>query len=386
MEQFNNIDDFWKEEILRFLKGELTYDSEVAFKEWLNESIEHIALFEQYRTIWLLRNQQISNNIHFNEDSAWDKLHKKRGATQIINKKLTINKYFKIKQYLKVAAIFTFVFSLGGVISFLVFSKKQILDNSICQIVTPLGAKSQVTLPDGTEIWLNAGTKLTYTRSFGITNRKIYLEGEAFCKVKSDKKNPFIVQTSLVKVTALGTSFNVKAYPDDIIVSTTLVDGIVKIEGTNSNNADFSYTLKANQNLIITKPEHRDLHQDIKRSEKELVKANPIKPILRSVIFRDSFNTELNTSWKEKRWQLQGEPLYYLSKSLERRYNVIIRFKSEEIKNYRFTGIVENETLEQFMEILSLTTPLRYTIGKGEIWWDIDPKLKAKYQNILQKK
>jgi len=75
-----------------------------------------------------------------------------------------------------------------------------------------------------------------------------------------------------------------------------------------------------------------------------------------------------------------------LATLLERRYNVVVHFKSKELKSFKFSGTIENETIEQVMEILKLTTPLKFEFGKGEVWWDIDNKLVDKYSRILSKK
>ena len=92
------------------------------------------------------------------------------------------------------------------------------------------GSKSQITLPDGSKAWINAGSKLSYRGDFNQSDRIVNLEGEGYFNVTSNKAKPFIVQTAHLKVKAFGTVFNVKAYPEEKTVETTLVEGIVEIE------------------------------------------------------------------------------------------------------------------------------------------------------------
>lgn len=382
MELNNTIDDFWKEEILRFLKGELNVASEKAFLQWLNSDTYHQETFEHYRNIYISNISHAGKNDNINLEEKWAAFQDLKNRNIESPKQ---NKQGQLYYWMRVAAIFILLLVLGA-ISYKYLYMSGADNEHICEIVTPLGSKSQITLPDGTVVWLNAGTKLSYSKSYGKTNRTIYLEGEIFCKVVTDKKKPFIVRTSLIDVIATGTTFNVKAYSDDKTISTTLVEGIVKIEAAKKGKGSFSYTLKPQQSIVFTKPGRNKNNQEIETTGTHLSDSILNATIIKNVFLADSVNTSLYTSWAEQGWIIEGIDLCELSKLLERKYDVKIILKSEELKNFRFSGVVRNETLEQVLEILSLTTPLHYQIGKGEVVWDIDSSQANSYKNVLKKR
>jgi ferric-dicitrate binding protein FerR (iron transport regulator) len=298
------------------------------------------------------------------------------------NSRLQKKAVYSMRQLLKIAAIFILVFFLGGLTSKLIFTRNT-TDNKVCEISTPLGSKTHLVLPDGSQVWLNAGSKLTYPRSFDDKERKVALVGEAFFKVQTNKSKPFIVSTGQMNVRALGTAFNVKAYPEDKAITTTLVEGIVKVDGVQGKK-QFSYTLKPNQNIILNK-EAEVIHEKVVAVSKKS-KAVDIEPsIAAKVEIKTKVKTELFTSWKDSRWTIEGESLRSLAILLERKYNIIIHIDSYELDKYKFTGTIQNETLEQVLQFLSYTTPLEYEIGKGEVWWNIDRKKEQQYSKILNK-
>ncbi len=124
-------------------------------------------------------------------------------------------------------------------------SEKQ--KNELNQLVIPYGKNSSIQLPDGTIAYLNAGSRLVYPSYFTGKNREVFLIGEGFFEVVSDKNNPFVVQTNDLKVEALGTRFNVSAYPSDNMIETVLVEGKVKISPNSNNPFKKEYTLEPNQ-------------------------------------------------------------------------------------------------------------------------------------------
>ena len=113
--------------------------------------------------------------------------------------------------------------------------------------------RAQFTLPDGTTVSLNAGSRLKYDERFGINDRIVELEGEGYFKVAKDSKRLFTVKTSYLNVNALGTAFNIKAYSDDNTIETTLVEGSVRIEEIADNGRKEVMVLKPNQKLTFFK-------------------------------------------------------------------------------------------------------------------------------------
>ena len=122
--------------------------------------------------------------------------------------------------------------------------------------------KSEIALPDGSKVWLNAESRLTYPKSFsGICTRHVYLTGEAYFDVTENKSQPFIVETSNLQIKVLGTVFNVKSYDGEKNIETTLVKGSVLIEGTAADPNLKPILLKEDERAILPESQERFLLQ-----------------------------------------------------------------------------------------------------------------------------
>lgn len=177
------------------------------------------------------------------------------------------------------------------------------------QVVIPYGKQSHLTLQDGSEIWLNSGSRMLFPNSFNNKKREIFLEGEAYIKVKADKTKPFIVNTNELSIEALGTEFNVCAYRTDKVVNTVLAEGLVRVRKINGLPFAKSIYLKPNQIISYNKA--------TKQSSVNEVDIN------------------YYTSWKEGIFLFEGEELNRITKRLERYYNVEIVYENS------FKGTIE---------------------------------------------
>ena len=233
-------------------------------------------------------------------------------------------------------------------------------------LVAKKGSRSRSLLPDGTTVWLNAGSKLSYENDFTGSTREVRLEGEAFFDVTKQINRPFIVHTSGIEIKVLGTAFNVKSYPEDKTVETTLYRGSVKVfrqEESEKNAID----LRPNQKLILSKQAAIDsekLSEEVKPTNKELPTLFTIAPI-------DSTKKEserFETAWLYSRLEFRGDSFEELARKLERWYNVEIAFSDEKVKQLNFNGSFEKETVEQAFVALHAALPLfTYNISNHEI-------------------
>ncbi len=240
-------------------------------------------------------------------------------------------------------------------------------DTALTEYIIPYGSRSKIQLPDGTDIWLNSGSRLKYDRHFGLRNRNISLEGEAYFDVTRDKKFPFIVNTSGLTIKVLGTAFNVKAYPEESFIETTVERGTVQVLGDLQNpGMPNGVVLKANQRLLYMLKDN---------TSKSAGLSDEIKPAKRSVSvlkpntakLDENISTKIYTSWKDNRWIIEREELQSLAVKLERRYNVSVVIGDESLKHYIFSGILEDETLEQVLEAIKLTAPILYKINQKQV-------------------
>ncbi|QGY44029.1 DUF4974 domain-containing protein [Maribellus comscasis] len=216
-----------------------------------------------------------------------------------------------------------------GLILGIVFYPKQIQNNIVTQnISTPYGGKTHFTLSDGTEIWLNSGSSISYPSRFSDT-REVTLKGEAYFKV-THNSHPFIVSGNFGEIEVLGTEFDVKAY-DGEPFATTLVNGSIRYR-----NKDNQLTLKPGSQVTF--------HQNKMLTHK--------------------VETEIYTSWKDGKLIFRDEPLENIATRLERWYNVDIELKGEEIKKLRYNGTIELESFSEVLELIKVTTPIQYSFDR----------------------
>jgi len=247
------------------------------------------------------------------------------------------------------------------------------------EISTPKGSRTQVTLPDGTSVWLNAGSTIRYPMDFFKGDRKVLLTGEAFFDVRKYPDKKFIVNTSDIAIQVWGTKFNVKAYPDEDIIRTTLVEGSISILHLNGNSKEKETYLTPNQTAIYYKD---------KESTEYIAPAANVpssKPAPQTVQIENKVKTVLYTSWKDPKWIIEGQSLGDLANELERRYNVTIRFDNESVKKYRFNGILANETFEQVLEIIKVSAPINYKIKSNQVLIKENLDSKTNYDRFLNR-
>lgn len=208
-------------------------------------------------------------------------------------------------------------------------------------IYVPCGERMTVMLSDGTKVYLNADTKLTYPEQFVGKERKVSVEGEAYFEVKKDSEKPFIVDVSFMQIKVLGTSFNVNAYPSEKKVLTTLDEGSVKIRNTQSNS--FDYMMKPGETAIYEKETGTCIIQKNKDYKNESIW---LKDVL---IFNDT-------------------PLEDVLKILSRKYNVQFSVENKAIYSYTYTLKSESESLQEILENMGHITPIKYEkVNRKEI-------------------
>jgi ferric-dicitrate binding protein FerR (iron transport regulator) len=246
--------------------------------------------------------------------------------------------------------------------SFFNSDKKQAvpIQNNLSEISTHNGSKTNVVLPDGTIVKLNAGSKLTYDKNYGNTIREVDLTGEAFFDVVKNKEKPFIIHTKKIDIKVLGTIFNVRSYPDEK-TETSLVKG--SIEVTFKDKPSEKIILKPNEKLIVTDDE-LSLRSAKTRSTKETFA--PIVAISHLNYTRED-STIMETAWVQNKLIFRDEAFKQLALRMERWYNVSMHFDDLEIEKLSFTGIFENETVQQALDALRLSGKFNYSMKENEI-------------------
>lgn len=197
------------------------------------------------------------------------------------------------------------------------------------EVKVPLGQMAEITLSDGTHVWLNSGTTLRYADNFGNEAREVKLDGEAYFKVKKDEI-PFKVKLNKSEIEVLGTSFAAISYREDNFSQVTLVEGSVKVNKTTG------------EEIARLTPE-----------EQIYIPENPEDHLVKKV------DTRFYESWTEGKIEFDDEKLSDVARRLERWYNVEIQFEQEEIGDFRFSGtILKNKPFNQITRAFCLLLPV----------------------------
>ncbi len=243
------------------------------------------------------------------------------------------------------------------------------------EIVVENGHKEHIVLPDGTSVWLNAGSKLTYNDGFAKGNRKVSIEGEALFNVEKNPSIPFFVSTRNMTIKVLGTVFNVEAYPGDFDIQTTLISGRIQVSLSEEPgkkillsphekltvNAGEADSLKAEKRNRESKP-GKDKLQAIPKPNrlKYQVQTLPVNPI-------DSVSyTE--TAWVHDRLAFVNESFGSVAKKLERKYDVRIIFEDNKLKNIVMSGIFKKEKIGEALQVLQMITRFNYRVEGDSVF------------------
>jgi ferric-dicitrate binding protein FerR (iron transport regulator) len=278
----------------------------------------------------------------------------------------------KLKIYtwgLRAAAVLVLAIITGGV--FYMRAKQDLLAQQWHAINTPLGAKTKIILPDSSAIWLNAGSSLKYSNEFGLKNREVHLSGEAFFEVVHDPDLLFAVRTSELTIRSYGTAFNVKSYPDEGTIETTLIEGSIGVTRSSKDSKKRDEVLlEPNQRVVFYRSSHTMETTQTAGKTEEADLPDTLEPSKQKTTYLISKGIETReyTSWKDGTIFISGESLEELAVKLERKYDVIIHFENEALKSLRFTGSLENETVEQVIQAIGFAAQIEYEIEDRDIW------------------
>jgi ferric-dicitrate binding protein FerR (iron transport regulator) len=261
-----------------------------------------------------------------------------------------------------------FIGIAAGVFTIFFINYSLLLDKSVIkqsnsafvnEVVTKRGSKSSIKLPDGTIVRLNTDSRLTYLNFTAGKNREVTLIGEAYFDVAHDSSRPFIIHTGKINIKVLGTSFNVRNYPQDKELETSLIKG--KIEVSLDSRPEDIITLKPTEKLIIAK------EQDELSTATKVTNNIDNKVVLTSITYLRHDSLVAETSWLNDKMVFVNQPLDKIAIELERKYAITINFKDEKVKKYRYTGVFENVSLEKVFQLIKYSKNINYKIDDKNI-------------------
>lgn len=269
--------------------------------------------------------------------------------------------------WLKVAAVIVAILGISSVLYFTFTNKSSESTIVYNEIIVPSGEKSQVILSDGTTVWLNSESKLRYPAQFEKDSRKVYLEGEGYFDVTKQKGSHFFVLSQNMKIEVLGTVFNVKSYPGDKTIETTVVEGKVKVQLSDKSKKVNEVVLLPTERVVYYKSNEETQKISDTQSEEKTQTAENITTTI-SPIEVQRVNTKNITSWKDHLLVFDNETLENIVVKMSRWYRTDVIISDSTLKTERFTGkFVHNETLEQVLKAINLTTPIYYEVTNDKV-------------------
>ncbi|MFP4556837.1 MAG: FecR family protein [Bacteroidales bacterium] len=237
---------------------------------------------------------------------------------------------------LAAAASVALLFSTGTVLWQIgIFS-----DSQLVTITTPHGAKSEVFLPDGSRVWLNSESKLSYNKDFDKKVREIEIEGEAFFNISHDPNRPVIVKTELADIEVLGTRFNLISKSSVKEWEAALVKGKIKVN-TNRSGSAKSVSLSPGQKISWNK------------------KANDF--------LLDKTNTSTKTRWVSNQLVFEDESFSNIATQLENTFGVQVDLLHPTVRDYRFTAKFSDESIYEIFSLLQQTASFNFHIRGNKV-------------------
>jgi len=269
-------------------------------------------------------------------------------------------------------ALFSFVaFIMVVTGAFYLFTQKtktgSVADESISSVVTKNGNRTKIILPDGSQVWLNAGSNLDYNNSdFNKQLREVTLNGEAYFDVTKNPDKPFIIHTKKMDIKVIGTAFNVRSYGDEKIAEASLIRGSIEI--TLKDRKDQKIILKPNEKISIANEEPEQIL--LKTGQKVAVKNNskPIPQIVVTDIKPNPVNNIIaEIAWTQNKLYFEDESLEDIGPMIERWFGKEVIIEKESLRKVRYTGNFENETMEKVLSYLKLSKQFNFRFENDTI-------------------
>ena len=285
-------------------------------------------LFEEMETIEV--NETTSRELQKVFGRLWMKIEKNTPKQKSIGRILYATS--------KIAAVLIIGLMCGISVSYLITGQKKV---EYYSAHSPKGSISEMILPDGSVIFLNADSHIKYSMQGEKGIREVFLEGEAWFDVTKNVKKPFIVHTRNYNVMVKGTRFNIKAYNSEKEITTTLEEGTVVIQSDENSRLANDITLKPGEQLVFN-------------TEAGSAKIKTV-------------NTKWFTSWKDNKLIFINMELKDLVVLLERKYGVDIDVNKKELMELHFDGTIKNESIIEILDIMKKTLPIDYKIAGQKI-------------------
>ncbi|MFT7036316.1 MAG: transmembrane sensor [Cyclobacteriaceae bacterium] len=318
--------------IAKELAGEATTAEIEILKTWLDEDKNNRSEYNLIRLNWAQGNESIQHS----KNRVLNKLSKKTGVdAETPIRSIQKGSSLSWGYWAKVAATLILV----GTIALLFYknfdnsANVQVAKSELITKENPKGVKRQVKLPDGTHVWLNAESSISYLPTFTDSSRIVKLEGEAYFEVVKDASRPFQVESEGIVTTALGTAFNVNAFSKSKLSTVSLAEGRVKVE------------LVSNGEVLYLNPGYSAIHN---KNE--------------SALDTKAFDSEFNLAWKDGILIFKDADENIVFEKLESWYGVKFELENKSLKKWNLTSKFQNKNLEEILKVIGFKMKFDYKI------------------------
>lgn len=318
-----------EELLIRFLTHTCTPEDIREIDQWIQSDPKNANWLFEMERIWSLKDE-----LRFSDKLEIEQAYDRFMYSVTAKKKIRLTGWSSWRSISKYAAILLILVLLSLNI-YKLYNENTENENTI---EVPNGQRISLTLSDGTKVWLNSQTKFVYPGTFSKKNRDVYLEGEAFFEVAKDKKKPFTVKSPLLRVTVLGTKFNLRSYAEESSI-VTLAEGKVQVS---TNNEENQLILLPNEQMTYSVEE--------------------------GVHFAQNIDPDFYKSWTKGESAFMNKKLREICRELERKFDIKIQVTDENLANDVFNcRFKESASIEQVLTLLKETRRLDYTSDGKQI-------------------
>jgi ferric-dicitrate binding protein FerR (iron transport regulator) len=305
--------------LAKHLAGETSPDEQIEMKNWLKQSESNVSLYNEISNYWNQINN-IKEMNQFDTDKGWEKLYIRIISAQMSEERKMRKFFFLSRSMMKIAAAFTLLIAMG-IGSYFLFSGFP-GRNVITVATSDITNQNRLVLPDGSVVFMNKGTKISYSKNFNTAAREVKLAGEAYFSVIHNAEKPFIVHTHKADIKVIGTSFNVQALKSSGKVEVFVESG--KVELLNIENKEKALVIEPGYIGYVT-------NKEIARHK----------------------NSDVNyLAWKTKTLHFNSANMNIVARGIQDIFNVNLVFENPDMLNCRIEGHFENEPLENIMETI----------------------------------
>ena len=353
------MNDFSQKQLLmNYLLGICTSREREKVERWLDEAADNVDLLQQVANELAKKaaypkpaKADVKKELfHRIDPSIIHVKNSKKNRDRIFAEKSKFVAYKRNTMALKLAALFLIV-CVAGIMAVVLdreisFQTEQ--EMLLSQRTLPNGQTATLRFGDGSEIQLNGGSTLRYPDTFGSDSREVYLDGEAFFRIARDEERPFIIHAGNTITEVLGTSFNIKAYPDEHEIQVAVASGKVKVMHTTSDD-------------FLTETV-QDYSEPIFLEENQWVAYRSIDGVLK----QGEGNIRETIAWKDRVLIFSNKTFKEVAKMLERWYGIKVTIENSSLNDYILEGEHQDVSLEEVLKSIRFVMDFEYEINEQE--------------------